>query len=137
MNYRYLLIVFFFVCSSVAIAQHSSEILKLNRRISLDVQNQRLGQVLDQIAQKGGFRFSFSGSAFNPDSLVSVQSRNEPVRDVLDRIFQHRADYRESNNYVILRPTTLRFSIQPELIKTDQRHYLITGYVIDEQSGKR
>lgn len=137
MNCRNLLIVFFFVCSSVAVAQHSSEILKLNRRISLDVQNQRLGQVLDQIAQKGGFRFSFSGSAFNPDSLVSVQSRNEPVRDVLDRIFQHRADYRESNNYVILRATTLRFSIQPELIKTDQRHYLITGYVIDEQSGKK
>lgn len=118
-------------------AQHSSEIPKLNKRISLNVEKQRLGEVLDQIALKGSFHFSYSGSVFNPDSLVSIRAQNELVRDILDRLFEFKADYRESNNYVILRSAALRFSIQPEIIKTDQKHYLISGYVIDEQSGKK
>lgn len=137
MKLRFALLLFF-VCYSVNLfAQHSSEIPKLYRRISIQAENVSLGNVLNQISKEANFVFSFSGSVFNPDSLVSLEAKNETVRDILDKLFLGRADYRESSNYVILRSTILRFYILPELIKTDQHHYLISGYVVDEQTGKK
>ena len=133
----YVFIVFFFAQIHIVFGQHSADIPKLNRRISLNIEKQKLGEVLDQIAQKGGFRFSYSGTVFDPDSVVSIQATGEPVRDILDRLFELKADYRVSNDYIILRSAVLRFFIQPEIIKTDEKHYLISGYVIDEQSGKK
>lgn len=127
-----------FVCSGLSLkAQHSSDIPKLYRRISINADKQALAEVLNEISRKGNFIFSYSGTVFNPDSLVTLNAKNETVRDILDRIFLSMADYRESGNYVILRSTIRRFSINPELIKTDQRHYLISGYVIDEKTGKK
>jgi len=127
-----------FICYSFSLkAQHSADIPKLYRRISINADKQPLSEVLNQISSKANFIFSYSGNVFSPDSLVTLNAKNETVRDILDRIFLSMADYRESANYVILRSTTRRFSIQPEIIKTDERHYLISGYIIDEQTGKK
>ena len=132
------LLIMLFICFGFTLrAQHSADIPKLYRRISINVNKQPLSEVLNQISEKANFIFSYSGTVFNPDSLVTLNSKNETVRDILDRIFLDMADYRESGNYVILRSTIRRFSIHPELIKTDHRHYLISGYVIDEQTGKK
>ncbi|HQS50962.1 MAG TPA: hypothetical protein PLN99_03625 [Daejeonella sp.] len=132
------MLILIIVCSGLSLkAQHSSDIPKLYNRISINADKQPLADVLNEISRKGNFIFSYSGTVFNPDSLVTLNARNETVRDVLDRIFLSMADYRESGNYVILRSTIRRFSIHPELIKTDHRHYLISGYVIDEKTGQK
>ncbi len=136
MKLRFILIVLFLCPCAALKAQHSADIPNLYRRISIDANKQPLGEVLDVISKKAGFYFSYSGTVFNPDSLVTLNARNESVIDILDRLLLGRADYRESGRYVILRSTFLHFSIQPEIIKTDQRHYLISGYVIDEHTGK-
>ncbi|SKB71193.1 peptidase associated/transthyretin-like domain-containing protein [Daejeonella lutea] len=117
-------------------AQHTSEISNLYKRISLDITKQPVGEVLDQIARKGDFYFSYSGNAFNRDSLVTINVKSQTVRDVLDKIFLGKVDYKESNRYVILRSTLLHFSIEPDMIKTDSRHYMITGKVVDIFTGK-
>lgn len=137
MKLWFILTVLLICCSSALLAQHSSDRPVLYRRISIEASNQPLGEVLDIISKKAGFYFSFSGTVFNPDSLVSLKAGNETVRNILDMLFQGRADYLESGKYVILRSTILHFSIRPETIKTDKRHYLISGYVIDEQTGKK
>ena len=117
-------------------AQHTSEIPNLYKRISLDISQQPVGDVLELIGKNGNFYFSYSGNAFNKDSLISINVKNQNVRDILDKIFLGTVDYRESNKYVILRSTLLHFSIDPEMIKTDSRHYLITGRVVDVRTGK-
>lgn len=137
MKLKSLLIMLLLCCGLSLKAQHSAEIPKLYRRISINADKQALSEVLNEISRKGNFIFSYSGTVFNPDSLVTLYAKNETVRDILDRIFLNMADYRESANYVILRSTIKRFSIQPDIIKTDQRHYLISGNVIDEQTGKK
>lgn len=133
---RVSLFIFFLVLTLNLRAQHTSDIPNLYKRISLDVSGQPLGEVLEQISRKGDFYFSYSGNAFNKDSLVSITVKNMAVRDVLDKIFLGKADYRESNKYVILRSTLLHFAIQPEMIRTDSKHYLITGQVVDVYTGK-
>jgi hypothetical protein len=117
-------------------AQHTSDIPNLYKRISLDITRQPVSDVLDQISSKGDFYFSYSGNAFNRDSLVSIQVKNQTVRDILDQIFLGKVDYRESHKYIILRSTLLHFAIEPETIKTDSKHYLITGKVVDVYTGK-
>ncbi len=137
MKLKSLLILLFLFSGLSLKAQHSADIPKLYRRISIVADKQPLSKVLNEISSKGNFIFSYSGTVFNPDSLVTLNAKNETVRDILDRIFLSMADYRESADYVILRSTIRRFSIQPDIIKTDQRHYLISGHVIDEQTGKK
>lgn len=117
-------------------AQHTSEIPNLYKRVSLDIVRQPVGDVLDQISKKADFYFSYSGNAFNKDSLVSINVKGQTVRDVLDKIFLGTVDYRESNKYIILRSTLLHFAIEPDMIKTDSKHYLITGKVVDVYTGK-
>ncbi|MFA6946528.1 MAG: STN domain-containing protein, partial [Pedobacter sp.] len=127
MKLRYLLLIFYLFCSPGLKAQHSPAIPQLYRRISIAAEKQPLGEVLNQISRRANFIFSYGGTVVNPDSLVSLNLKNETVRNILDRLFQGRADYRQSGNYVIIRSTILRFSIQPDIIKTDRRHYLISG----------
>ncbi|NEU10156.1 hypothetical protein GZH53_17665 [Flavihumibacter sp. R14] len=128
------LIILGFVSGSYA--QHTSYLPNLYKRVSLDISRQPVGDVLDQISKRGDFYFSYSGNAFNRDSLISLNVKNQTVRDVLDKIFLGTVDYRESNNYIILRSTLLHFAIEPDLITTDSRHYLITGKVVDVYTGK-
>ena len=128
------LIILGFVSGSYA--QHTSYLPNLYKRVSLDISRQPVGDVLDQISKKGDFYFSYSGNAFNRDSLISLNVKNQTVRDVLDKIFLGTVDYRESNKYIILRSTLLHFAIEPDLITTDSRHYLITGKVVDVYTGK-
>ncbi len=129
---------FLFVISINFNALRASELSpgpNLNKRISLEISGKPLWEVLDRISKTGGFYFSYSGDVFNRDSLVSISSRNQTVRDILDRIFLGKVDYRERDQYIILRSTSLHFSIQPDLIKTDSRRYLISGRVFDESTG--
>jgi hypothetical protein len=117
-------------------AQHTSEIPNLYKKISLVISNQPVGDVLELIEKKGNFYFSYSGNAFNKDSLISINAKNQTVREILGKIFLGTVDFRESNQYIILRSTLLHFSIDPEMIRTDSRHYLITGRVVDVKTGK-
>ena len=136
MRERVSLIIFLLMQVLILKAQHTSEIPNLYKRISLDISQQPVGDVLELIGKNGNFYFSYSGNAFNKDSLISINVKNQNVRDILDKIFLGTVDYRESNKYLILRSTLLHFSIDPEMIKTDSRHYLITGRVVDVRTGK-
>ncbi len=132
---RILLVLIFSLAASTLSAQHTSEISNLSKRISLDISKKPVGDVLDLIAKKEDFYFSYSGNTFNSDSLVSINVKNQSVRDILDKLFKGTVDYRETSKYVILRSTMLHFSIEPDMIKTDSRHYLITGKVVDVFTG--
>ncbi len=126
-----------FLCFALGLyAQHTSDIPNLYKRVSLDISRQPVGDVLEQISKKGDFYFSYSGNAFNKDSLISINVKNQTIRDILDKIFLGTVDYRESNKYIILRSTLLHFAIEPEMIKTDSKHYLITGKVVDVYTGR-
>jgi hypothetical protein len=137
MSLKFALILVLLSSSLILRAQHTSDIPNLYKRMTLNISEKPLGEVLDGISKKGDFYFSYSGNAINKDSLVSISVKGQTVRDILDKIFLGTVDYRESNKYVILRSTLLHFSIEPEMIKTDSRHYLITGQVVDVYTGKK
>jgi hypothetical protein len=134
-NLFLVLLAFFFVPT---FAQHTSPVYRSNllRNISLNINKETLGSTLDRISEQGGFHFSYAGDFLQKDSVISLSVQNKTIREVLEQLFQGNVDFKESRNYIILRPASRRFSVVPENIYTRKKLYEIEGYVYDEQSGK-
>lgn len=107
----------------------------LEKKVTIEVKDQRVSEVLKKISRAGAFYFSYSGTLIKQDSLVSLTMRNTPVRELLNKLFDNKVDYTENGEYIILRYAANRFTIEPENITTAEKLYLISGYVIDTQTG--
>jgi len=111
------------IASTGANAQH------LDRHISLDVRKMPLAEVLDTIASRTQFKFSYNSDIIPEDSVVTVMVSNVPVRSVLDVILGRGYVYIEDGKYlIILRPVTG----QPPI----ERIYQVSGYVMNPQTGE-
>ena len=109
----------------------------LSKRVTFNVNKQRVGDVLQQISKAGDFYFAYSGALFGQDSIVSLTAKSLPVRDVLDQLFDGKVAYKENDKYIILRYAVNHLTIEAENIITAENFYQISGFVIDTQTGKR
>ncbi|WP_410220836.1 STN domain-containing protein [Pedobacter sp.] len=128
----------FFICflaqAQTAVNYNQSNLAK---RVTLDLKSNRISDVLQKISNAGKFYFAYNGALFKQDSIVNLNVKNIPVRDVLDQLFDGKVAYKENEEYIILRYAANRFSIEAESIVTAENLYAITGYVVDIQTGKR
>lgn len=109
----------------------------LSKLVTYQAKQQTVRAALQEISSAGNFYFSFNGRLINQDSLVNVNVQRMPVREVLDKMFDGKVDYKENNEYVFLRYAVNHLTIQPENITTADNLYLISGHVVDIQTGKR
>lgn len=109
----------------------------LNKNISLEINRQRLDNVLEIISNQGNFFFSYNSNIIKKDSLVSINANNRPLKDVLMQLLGTGFEYRESGNYIILRRVPIRIKLVTSSSLTDDKFYTISGYVIDDQTGER
>jgi hypothetical protein len=107
----------------------------LGKVISLEVNHQRLDQVLEIISNKGDFYFSYNSKIIRRDSLVSISARNKPVKEVLQILFNSGYEFIESGNYIIIRKAPIRLVMVTQKAELTERVYHISGYVYDEQTG--
>src|SRR5436190_3256560 len=77
----------------------------------LDITNQRLDNVLEIISNKGNFYFSYNSNIIKKDTIVSMSLSNKTVKQVLDYLFRGSIEYKESGNYIILRPAAVGLSL--------------------------
>src|SRR3982750_3236473 len=90
------------IIMTTAMLQSSAQNL-LGKNISLDVNRQRLDQVLEILSNKGNFYFSYNSNIIRKDSLVSLNVSNKTVAQVLDELLPDHYEFRESGNYIIIR----------------------------------
>ena len=109
----------------------------LDRRISLNITKEPVSEVLNKMSKVGEFYFSYSGRLFRQDSIVSIRVQSKPVRDVIDELFNGKVDYKEFDDYIFLRYAANHFTIEPENITAADRLYLISGWVVDTETGRR
>jgi hypothetical protein len=109
----------------------------LSKRVTIDVKHQPVGDVLQQISKAGDFYFAYNGALFAQDSIVNLNVKGLPLRNVIDQLFDGKVDYKESDKYVILRYAVNHLTIEAESITTAENLYLINGYVVDTQTGKK
>mgnify|MGYP001167501221 CR=1 FL=1 len=108
----------------------------LSRRITVYAADQPLCEVLKLISNKGNFYFSYNSKLINRDSLVSLSATEQPVKQVLDQLFNNTLSYRISNNHVILRKASLPSSSSPAAESQDP-YFVVSGYVLDAETGER
>jgi hypothetical protein len=110
----------------------------LDRRISIEVTNQRLSDVLKLISNKGNFYFSYNSSIIARDSLISISVANRPVKQVLDQLCGHQYKWQQSNNYIILRKAPIT---TPALVASPtpsaEKLYTVTGVVLNGETGEK
>lgn len=127
----FLLLVLFL---SVAFTVNGQEIL--DQKITVSATNTRLADALKQISNKGNFYFSYNSHIINRDSLVSFSAVNKPIRQILDQLFNRTIDYKQSNNYIILRKATTT----PRIVtgtRSEEPVYIITGFVLNAETGEK
>lgn len=107
----------------------------LSRPITLDVNRQRIDQVLEIMSNKGDFYFSYNSKIIPKDSIVSFSVRNKPVRDVLRLVFNTSYEFKESGNYLIIRKAPVRMTMVAKKAPQQENVYFVSGHVYDEQSG--
>lgn len=106
----------------------------LNRSVTLEVNRQRLDQVLEIISNKADCYFSYSSSVVKKDSLVSLSVRNKPLSEVLTLLFNTSFEFRESGTYIIIRKAPIRMTMITKKAEIEDKIYTVSGYVYDEHS---
>jgi len=107
----------------------------LSKNISLDVNRQRLDNVLEILSNKGDFYFSYNSKIVKKDSLISLSVRNKTVKETLAMLFNNTYEFVESGNYVIIRKAPIRMTMVTNKAAVEDKIYSVSGYVFDEQSG--
>jgi len=109
----------------------------LERRISMDVKDTPLGEVLQQISTKGEIRFSYSSHMIPIHQEISYTCKDRPVYEVLNVILGSRGiGWLVMENQVVLRKKT---QAQETGISTKMRNlplHVISGYLHDSITGE-
>jgi hypothetical protein len=117
-----------------AVNYHKSNLAK---RVTLNLKSQKISNVLQTIGSAGGFYFTYNGALVARDSIVNLNVKNTPVREVLDELFDGKVAYKENEEYIILRYAVNHLTIEAESIVTAENLYAITGRVIDTKTGNK
>lgn len=109
----------------------------LNRNITMNVSGQRLGSVLQLMEDRGKFKFSYNSNLIKQDSVVDVHVANQTVKDALDKLLNNRFEYREAENFVILRYAPMQLAITTDRFSSEGQTCIISGCVANEQNGQK
>jgi hypothetical protein len=76
---------------------------KLNKTVTVKADHEKLEDVLDELAKKGYFTFSYQSDILKKDRLVTLTLKESTLRDALELILGRAYEYVESDDYVVIR----------------------------------
>ncbi len=134
---RIKLIILLLFISGYSSAQLSTDDYRrnLSKMVSLTIHQERVDYVLETLSKAGGFYFSYNGTLVKQDSLVNINVKNVPVRQVLDQLFDGDVDYKENSEYIILRYAVNHLNIEAANLSYGNNEFTVSGYVIDTKTG--
>jgi hypothetical protein len=100
----------------------------LERVVTISFKDESLEVVLKKIGRQAGFTFSYNSDLIDGSRIINRDFTNKTVRQVLDQIFDGLIQYKSRGKYVILTKA-------PTGDAKDAK--VLTGYIIDESTGKR
>ncbi|MDP4281703.1 MAG: TonB-dependent receptor [Bacteroidota bacterium] len=109
----------------------------LNRRISLNIHNQSFEKTLRLIEDKSGIRFSYNPKNIPIEKKVSIQAKQMPVYQVLDRLLKPlEIRYFVVESQIVLKPGEKEISEFPSVTQEIRKSFTINGYVKEKSSGE-
>lgn len=107
----------------------SATIYSQNTKLSLDLRNKSIKEVLFQIENLSEYRFIYESEKINLDKKVSVNVKGQTVESILDRLFEKEdVKYEITKNNLILITPGIVSSSQQSL----QQKKNVSGIIVDE-----
>lgn len=111
-------------------AQGTSSLLE--KKLSIDVQEQAVDAVLKQLEKKGNFTIAYSNGSFNARRKVSIKATNESLQSILNKVFPgDDVKFRELGGKLLIYKSGDTINVPgPALFQT------VRGRVVDEVSNQ-
>lgn len=111
-------------------AQGTSSLLE--KRLSLNVEKQRIDAVLKQLEKQGDFTIAYSNGSFEASRKVTIKATNEPLQSILNLVFSDRSvKFRELGGKLLIYKSGDTIKVPgPALYQT------VRGRVLDEVSNQ-
>jgi len=116
-----------FLVIPLGLFSQTQDIPLLERDITICANGVSPQSVLSAISQQGGFVFSYSPSVL-PEGNVTICIEHQPVRLVLNTLFNGAIDYSIRGKYIILKKS---------IVKPNEETKIVEGYLIDSITGAR
>lgn len=109
----------------------SATVYSQKTKLSLDVSNQSIKEILFLIENQSEFRFIYESGKINLDKKVSVREKDQPVEVILNHLFAREGVKYEitENNMILINPMEKKGS--PDTQNVSQEKKRITGIVTD------
>ena len=102
------------------------------KRVSLDMENKRVEQVMDEIERQSEFYFILNQKQIDVDRIVTVQSENKLIAEILPELFKGtNINYAVWGKKILLTTDPVEEGLQLYSSGSDQQQKRITGKVID------
>jgi hypothetical protein len=121
------------VCLSFSIYAQQS----LNNKISVNYNQQRLSEILSDLAKKYQLNFSYSNADVPLNKRISVKASSKSLKNVLDQVTQKCSiQWQQVGNQIIIKPV-IKTSRQAENISEGaaQLFQTVRGIVIDKENN--
>ncbi len=116
-------IVFISIFQSIAINSYSQK-----TRISVDVSESKLGDVMDVIEKRSEFYFLFNEKLIDTDRKVSLNVENERIDEILDKLFK--------GTDVVYTITDRKIILAPEYLTNEYQQQLSVSGIVKDKSGQ-
>jgi hypothetical protein len=131
---RCILLIILLLAVSVSAQQQDGSVFE--RRISINAENQPLGNILDQISWQARVYFSYDATQIQAEKQYSVQAVEKSLYSVLTEIFNPREfKFRELENQIIITKHEAKKDSLPTIIPDSipVKYFFLTGKIIDEK----
>ena len=99
-------------------------------KLTMNLENVKISEVLNQIENQSEFFFLYSPKLIDVDKKVDLITENEPIKDILNKIFGNEIKFAVYDRQIVLTPWE-----EPELRALTQQQK-ITGTITDSSSGE-
>lgn len=98
----------------------------LKEKLTFDLENVSIEQVLRLIEKDKGIIFSYNASVIDVSKKVTIEVVDVPLSSVIEKLFDRKVEGKHRGNYIILLP-----------IKKSSTKVSVSGTVYDKVSGKK
>lgn len=111
----------------------SATVYSQKTKLSLDVNNQSIKEILYLIENQSEFRFIYESGKINLDKKVSVREKEQTVETILNRLFAKEGIKYEitENNFILINPIEMNGNPVNQRAAQEKKH--LTGIVTDEK----
>ena len=105
-------------------------------KVTLKIENANIIEILDEIEALTDYKFIYQLSVFNFDKITTISVKNEPIKMVLDMIFQNQLEYEVIDKKVLLRAKEKILTEENIILEEIEiQNRIITGNVNDSDGN--